>query len=144
MLSLIEVYSQNLSYLGKLVRYLLIEKQLMSLSVKLYFVSISVLFSCVYFLTLKLYNESKLDEVLSRMAFILLSIQFVYALFSFSQYSYRFMFLAYPIQVIMIAYVLDKYYSGILRNIIAFLLCFFGVLTTYTTKNFFSFDLLSL
>jgi len=144
MLSIIEGYSQDVNSLGKLVRYLLLEKELMSLPVKLYFVFISILFSCIYFLTFKMYEEARHDEVLSRMVFIILSTQFVYALFSFSQYSFRFMFLAYPLQIIMTAYVLDKYYSGILRNIIVFLLCSFGLMTTYTTHSFSSFELLSL
>jgi hypothetical protein len=135
MLGFIEGFSQELNYLGKLVRYLLIEKELMSLSVKIYFIIVSVLLTSIYFLTLMTNEKAKNDEILSRMAFIILSGQFIYALFSFSQFSYRFMFLVYPIQVLMAAYVIDKYFSGVSRNILVFLILIVGVLPTYTTKK---------
>lgn len=144
MLGFIEGHSQEVNYLGKLVRYLLIEKELMSLSVKVYFIVLSVLLSCIYFLTLKINGNAKNDEVLSRMAFIILSGQFIYALFSFSQYAYRFMFLVYPLQILMTGYVMDKYFSGLKRNILVFMLLLLGILSTYTTNNFSSFELLSL
>lgn len=144
MLGFIEGFSKDLNYLGKLVRYLLIEKELMSLSVKIYFIIVSVLFTSIYFLTLMVNKKAKNDEILSRMAFIILSGQFIYALFSFSEFSYRFMFLVYPIQILMAVYVIDKYFSGLSRNILVFLLLLAGVLPTYTTKNFSSFDLLNL
>lgn len=144
LLSIFDGVSKQVNYLGRLIRYLIIEKELMSLSVKLYFIIISILFSCAYFITLKYNKSAQYDKVLTRMAFITLSIQFVYALFSFSQYSYRFMFLAYPLQILMFSYLLDKYFSGMVRNLIVLFICFLGIITTYSTKNFSSFDLFSL
>lgn len=144
MLAVIEGYSQESNYLGKLVRYLIIEKELMSFSVKIYFIVLSILLSSIYFFTLKVNDKSKKDEVLSRMIFIILSGQFLYALFSFSQYAYRFMFLVYPLQIVMVAYVIDKYFSGLFRNILIYVLLVLGVLSTYTTNSFSSFELLSL
>jgi len=146
-LSLLDVFSKTskeVGYLGTLIRYLIIEKELMSFSVKLYFICLSILFSLLYFLTLKYNKESRTDDILTRLAFIGLSTQFIYALFSFSQYSYRFMFLAYPLQLLMFCYIMDKYYSGVHRNLIIFSICFLGLITTYSTKTFSSFKLLSL
>lgn len=136
--------ANSLGRIGRLVRYLIIEKELMSFSVKLYFIALSILFSCIYFITLKRDSRAENDEVLTRMAFIALSIQFIYALFSFSQYSYRFMFLAFPVQILMFSYIMDKYFFGMTRSLIVFAICFFGIITTYTSKTFSSFILLSL
>ncbi len=130
--------------LGRIVRYLIIEKELMSFAVKLYFIVLSLFFSCIYFYTLKHAPSAKEDNVLTRMAFLALSIQLIYALCSFSQYSYRFMFLAFPLQALMFCYIMDKYYSGALRSLIVFIVCFLGVLSTYSTKTFSSFKLLDL
>lgn len=144
LLAVFEDISKQVSYLGRLIRYLIIEKELMSLTVKLYFIILSILFSCIYFITLRYNKLSREDEILTRMAFIALSIQFIYALFSFSQYSYRFMFLAFPLQILMFCYIMDKYYSGVMRQLIVFSVCFLGILSTYSTKTFSSFKLLSL
>jgi len=144
LLNAFEDVSKQVSYLGRLVRYLIIEKELMSLTVKLYFTVLSISFSCLYFFTLKKDERARDDKVLTRMAFIALSIQFVYALFSFSQYSYRFMFLAFPLQILMFSYIMDKYFSGVARNLIVLLICILGILSTYSTKSFSSFKLLSL
>lgn len=130
--------------LGRIVRYLIIEKELMSFAVKLYFMVLSLFFSCLYFYTLKHNPSAKEDNVLTRMAFLALSIQFIYALCSFSQYSYRFMFLAFPLQALMFCYIMDKYYSGVLRSMIVLAVCFLGLLSTYSTKTFSSFELLNL
>lgn len=130
--------------LGRIVRYLIIEKELMSFTVKLYFMILSLFFSFLYFYTSKKQANARNDEVLTRMAFLALSIQLVYALCSFSQYSYRFMFLAFPLQALMFCYIMDKYYSGVMRSIIVLAVCFLGVLSTYSTKTFSSFKLLNL
>ena len=144
LLNIFNGVSREVSYVGRLVRYLIIEKELMSFSVKLYFITVSLLFSFLYFTTLKYNKESQNDPVLTRMAFIALSIQFVYALFSFSQFSYRFMFLAYPLQILIFCYIMDKYYSGVIRNLIVFSICLLGIISTYSTKTFSSFKLLDL
>lgn len=136
--------ANSLGRIGRLVRYLIIEKELMSFSVKLYFIVLSLLFSFLYFFTLRYNSSAKSDEVLTRMAFIALSIQFIYALFSFSQYSYRFMFLAFPLQILIFSYIIDKYFYGMMRSLIIIAICFLGLITTYSTKSFSQFNLLSL
>jgi len=146
-LSLMSVFddtSNQVSYTGRLVRYLIIEKELMSFAVKLYFIILSLSFSFFYFFTLRYNKTSREDDILTRIAFITLSIQFIYALFSFSQYSYRFMFLAFPLQILMFSYIMDKYYSGMIRSLIVILICSLGIITTYSTQSFSSFNLLNL
>jgi len=143
-LNIIEGHSRQVNVIGKLIRYLIIERELLSLPVKLYFMLVSIIFSSIYFFTLKMNTDAKKDEILTRIAFIVLSGQFIYALFSFSQFSYRFMFLVYPLQILMVGYVIDKYFSGVQRSILVLSLCFFGVITTYTTKTFLQYNLLNL
>lgn|GEM_PF-5501089 len=143
-LSLIEGHSRQVNVIGKLIRYLILERELLSLSVKLYFMLICLIFSSIYFFTLKINKDARQDEPLTRMAFIILAGQLIYALFSFSQFSYRFMFLVYPLQILMTGYVIDKYFSGMQRNILVFSLCFLGIITTYTTRNFLQYNLLNL
>ncbi|GAA0815291.1 hypothetical protein GCM10009111_13380 [Colwellia asteriadis] len=136
--------SREVNSVGRLIRYLIIEKELMSLTVKLYFMLLSIFLSSIYFFALKFNEKAKDDNILTRMAFITLSVQFVYALFSFSEYSYRFMFLAFPLQVLMFSYILDKYFSGTIRSLIVFSVCLLGIISTYSTKTFSSFILLDL
>jgi len=144
LLGYLETFSSDSGLIGKLVRYLLIDKQLMSLSVKLYFMFVSISFSVIYFLCLKLNRAVYSDVRLTRIVFITLAGQFLYALISFSEYSYRFMYLVYPLQILMLSYVVDKYMSGSARNILIFFICALGISLTYSTKTFYSFELLSL
>lgn len=136
--------SGSFSVFGKLVRYLLIEKELMSSSVKLYFILLSLSFSFFYFYIINSCTKAKQDILLNKLAFITLVGQLVYAFVSFGEYSYRFMFLVYPLQIILTAYILDNYVSGLRRLFFLILFVLTGSVITYSSNTFQSFELLNL
>ncbi|MFY8273986.1 EpsG family protein [Pseudoalteromonas sp. SSDWG2] len=135
-------FSKEGSNVGKFARYLLLERELLSFVVKMYFVFVSVVFS-LFYISFSFVNRKIIeDDYLSRLAFVVMSTQLLYAVVSFSEYSFRFMYLAYPIQVLMVCYIFENYFRTIYRPFWAFLLAFLGFSMTYTTKTFGAYELL--
>lgn len=129
-LSFFSVYSSDDGLLGKLTRYVLLDNEIFSNYLKLYFLSISLCLSgyCLFFV-------SRFDD-LAPMSFIVFCLQFLYSALYFSAYSYRFMYLAYPMQIFFISYVLAR--INVSRVHLIFLLSFIvgNMLITFNTKVF--------
>lgn len=140
----IKGFTEGYGGLSKLIRYALLEKELLSRSVKLYFLVVSLFFSLMYIVVIGVVKNARKDHKLIKLAFFCLLVQGVYALLSFSEYSFRFMYLAYPFQIIMVSYLLENYIKRIWRTLILLSVFLANIFVTYNTETFQSFTLLDI
>lgn len=134
------------SYLGvsAFAKYMLLENELLSASVKIYFLVISLLFSFLYFFVLGISKSSRKDVVLTRLAYGSLSIQLFYMLVSFSEYAFRFMFIAYPLQILMFVYIAERYVPVMWRIPMVVLVLTVNIAVTYSTNTYATYQLLDI
>ncbi|MDX1303674.1 EpsG family protein [Photobacterium sp.] len=128
---------------GKLARYIILEKQIMSEGVKAYFYVVSLLLTLITAIPLLSQpHTAKKDDRYNRLFFISSLGIMVYSSVYFMGFSYRFMFLFYPIQILAFTYVWDKYVTNQLTRIIIVAFIILNFLVTYSTSTFTEMDLL--
>lgn len=130
--------------IGELAKYMLIDNELLSDAVKIYFIVISLLFSFFYFVVLGLRKTSRQDVVLTRLAYGSLSIQLCYMIVSFSEYAFRFMFIAYPLQILMFVYIAERYVHVVWRIPMVVLVLAVNIAATYSTNTYATYQLLDI
>ena len=130
--------------ISQIIKYMLLENELLSDAVKLYFAVVSLLFSIFYFIVLGVDKASRQDIVLTRLAYVSLSIQLCYMIVSFSEYAFRFMFIAYPLQILMFVYVAERYIKVVWRVPIVILVLTVNIAVTYSTNTYATYQLLDI
>ncbi|RZQ54946.1 hypothetical protein C1E23_01285 [Pseudoalteromonas phenolica] len=121
----------------KIDMYLYIEKQLLSQSMKLYFLLLSygLIAPFIYFLF-----KGNDVSVIGRLAFLCLTLQFVFLLIWWTNFAYRFMYLSYIPSILLSVRVVEILQSKVLKLYLYFFVLL-GLFTTYSSKNFASFNL---
>lgn len=144
LLLLIEGYSQGIGVVSRLVRYLIIEKELMSSSVKFYFIAVSCMFSTFFLVAVKREMSITRDRKALSLLTVAVLMQLVFACVSFSEYAFRFMLAGFPIQVLCYSYILEKCFTVEKRMIFALVFIIANLLITYSTATYTRFELIRL
>lgn len=143
-LHLLDPFSDGYFGVSKLVTYILAEDEFMSKGVKAYFTVLSLSFSFLYIYVIGRKGAALWDVKLMRMAFITMTVQLVYMLLSFSGYAFRFMYIVYPLQVVMMVYILERYFRNPARVIVTTVWLLSAVVITYSTRTFEGYRLLNI
>lgn len=139
-LAILDSYTKGYSVFSKFVRYMVIDKQLMDESVKLYFMAVSTLLSLIILYLSRTIQNIENDIIFIRLFYISTLLSLLYAAVSFSEYAYRFMFLAYPFQILLIAYLFEKMKSAVRTQCLLYVMVFIMTMITYTTRTYNSFE----
>lgn len=146
----IDIYSFSAKYntgsdlLSKLVRYIILDKDLLDKSVEIYFKAISLTLALPYVYCVIVSRNFRYDEFIHRLMFVAMLLVLFYAAFSLAEFSYRFMYLSYPLLVITSVYCYEKYFKSTLSHIVFYSFTLFLTLITFTTSTFGSYKLLYL
>ncbi|GGZ00473.1 hypothetical protein GCM10007169_16730 [Shewanella fodinae] len=140
LLAILDSYTKGYSVFSKFVRYLVIEKQLMDENVKLYFMVVSLLLSVTILYLSKMVQHIEEDNIFIRLFYISTLLLLLYAAVSFSEYAYRFMFLAYPFQILLIAYLSERTKCPVKTQCLLYAMALAMAMVTYTTKTYSSFE----
>jgi len=127
-----------------LVKYLMLQDGLFSSFVKIYFAAISLLLTGFYFLFRDIRYIVQSDKVFNALFSISLIGNLLYSAVFFSEYSYRFFYVFYPIQALSFAYFSGKYVDNIYWKAVIFFIIVLNILITYSTNTFLEMDLLSI
>lgn len=133
-LEILAPFTSDYGLISKLIRYALIEKELMSLSVKLYFLFLSISLSLLNFWLIN--KRSIKSDVSIKLYSISVLLFLSYSLLSFSEFSFRFMFLAYPFQIVLLSFLIENSIIQRYEKVILMSLLFFSIFITYSTDTF--------
>jgi len=135
--SILNDFTSGYGILSKLVRYIVLENDLLSPLVRFYFSFLTIVLSSVLiYLLNKQKKDNDIDEVFFNLVFLSILAQFFFSIVSFTDFAYRFYYVYYTLQIIGVVYGLSLLANKKLGFFIYSGLLFFGFITTYATNKF--------